>query len=313
MSWRNGNRSWTTPLLYSVLLHLLIAAPLFLQMPRKVTPSVNRPAPNPIQAEVVDAGEVEKTLKELKLQDQQKLQADKKRREALEETERKLKQAKSNLDDAKKKKEAEEKKALAAQKARQAEEKMAELAKSKAAQAKAEQAKAAQAEKKRLAAEKTAKEAELAKEKAELKRQQAIIEEARRLKEQQEALAQKKRQDEQARLLQQEEAQRQQQLAAEQASLDRDEINRYLALIKNRVSANWRQPPNWAEGNSCDVSVKLIPGGEVIEARVTKSCGNPALNLSVERAVLSASPLPVPSGLLFNQQFRNFTFVFRAK
>ena len=38
-----------------------------------------------------------------------------------------------------------------------------------------------------------------------------------------------------------------------------------------------------------------MPDGEVLSAQVTKSCGSPALDRSVQDAVLRASPLPQPS------------------
>ncbi len=85
---------------------------------------------------------------------------------------------------------------------------------------------------------------------------------------------------------------------------------RHKAKIRDKVTRSWRMPPGTQPGFSCIVRVRLIPGGEVISAKVVKSCGSPQLDGSVEVAVLKASPLPVPDGELFDQHFREFNFRF---
>lgn len=83
----------------------------------------------------------------------------------------------------------------------------------------------------------------------------------------------------------------------------------YVQAITGKVEANWSKPDNWPTGTSCTVRVSQIPGGEVIEARVVHSCGDPFLNRSVENAVLRASPLPSPPDpSVFS---RELEFVFR--
>ncbi len=60
--------------------------------------------------------------------------------------------------------------------------------------------------------------------------------------------------------------------------------------------------------------VNLIPGGDVIDVRIVRSCGDPVFDSSVERAVYRASPLPVPpadSGLF--DRFRELEFVFNPQ
>ncbi len=86
------------------------------------------------------------------------------------------------------------------------------------------------------------------------------------------------------------------------------EIARYRVAITQSIERNWIRPPN--SGNlQCTLEVRLIPGGDVIWAKVIKSSGNSAFDRSVERAVRRAAPLPVPGGGLF-EQFRTLTFVF---
>jgi len=60
------------------------------------------------------------------------------------------------------------------------------------------------------------------------------------------------------------------------------------------------------------VSVRLIPGGEVVpnSVRIVQSSGHPAFDQSVVAAVYNASPLPVPSGPSFERFFREFDLTF---
>jgi colicin import membrane protein len=69
------------------------------------------------------------------------------------------------------------------------------------------------------------------------------------------------------------------------------------------------RPASARQGISCTVLVKQIPGGEVVEARVTSCNGDAAVVRSIEAAVLRASPLPLPANpALFE---RNLQFEFR--
>ena len=75
----------------------------------------------------------------------------------------------------------------------------------------------------------------------------------------------------------------------------KSELGRYTALIKQKVTRNWLRPPSARPGMSCTVRVSLEPGGGVLDARVVASSGDSVFDRSVERAVLRASPLPLPT------------------
>jgi colicin import membrane protein len=50
-------------------------------------------------------------------------------------------------------------------------------------------------------------------------------------------------------------------------------------------------------------SVVQLPTGEVLSVKLRKSSGNPALDAAIERAILKASPLPLPEPRsLFDRQ-----------
>jgi colicin import membrane protein len=83
-------------------------------------------------------------------------------------------------------------------------------------------------------------------------------------------------------------------------------------LIKNRTEAAWVSPMGSAQGLKCTIQVKLLPTGEVMDAVVVGSSGDPVFDRSAENAVRKASPLPVPQDkILFNQKYRVFNLSFK--
>ena len=73
------------------------------------------------------------------------------------------------------------------------------------------------------------------------------------------------------------------------------EKNRYVALIAEKVRRNCVKPSCTVSGNCCKFLVHQIPGGDVIDVKVTACSGSVACRNSVERAVFRASPLPTPA------------------
>ncbi len=149
-----------------------------------------------------------------------------------------------------------------------------------------------------------------------VRREQEAAERAAQAERERQAEAERRRQAELAEAERQRQAElERQRRVEEEAQRQREAAQRqrwqtqYVRAITAKIEANWTQPDNWPPGTSCTVRVSQIPGGEVIEARVVHSCGDPFLNRSVENAVLRASPLPTPPDpSVFN---RNIEFVFR--
>ena len=165
--------------------------------------------------------------------------------------------------------------------------------------------------------EKLEKERKLKEQQQELERRKE--EEAKKLKaqrEQQQLEAKKKEEEkkklDKERLAQEAEAKK---LAAEkQAIADRlakeaaaaraGEIDKYTRMIQDRVRRQIIEPPNLQGNPEVEIELRILPGGDVLEpsVRVRRSSGNSAYDEAVVRAVLKASPLPVPSDpALFNQ------------
>ncbi|MDH3948750.1 MAG: cell envelope integrity protein TolA [Gammaproteobacteria bacterium] len=178
------------------------------------------------------------------------------------------------------------------------------------------------AEKKRLAELEKKKKEKLA---AEKKRQEADRkrkeEEARLAKLEQERKAKEKQEALQAEIARQE-AELQKQLEAEQQARQAEarrqanlsEINKYRSLIKEEVTRHWNIPATAHDDLICEVKVRLIPSGDVVDVQVVKSSGDPAFDNSVEKAVYRAAPLSVPpveSGLF--EEFREVVFQFEPR
>lgn len=279
----------------SLSLHIIAAALLVFSF--SFTEPVKPPpaGKNVVNAVAVDKTQVEKELQRLKQEEDQKKLAEQKRLSDLEKKADELKKQRQEeeqkLLDAKKKKEAEQKQREEEQK------KLAVLEKQKAElekQRKLEEEKKKQAEEEKRKAEEEKKklEEEKKKKEAELKRQ----EEERKQKEAEKAL--------------------QEQLAKEQAEEQRKQdltLQQKIARdIYDKVTKNFNRT-GLPDELSCELHVKLLPGGEVIDVSVSKSSGNEIFDRRALTAVQKASPLPVPEELETFERLnlRDITFTFK--
>ena len=100
---------------------------------------------------------------------------------------------------------------------------------------------------------------------------------------------------------------------AEEAAQARAEsaLSQYIPYIQDKIQRNWLRPAGSPKGLSCLILVKLIPGGEVVDARVVRSSGDALFDRSVETAVLKASPLPLPEDAAMFKYFREINFNFK--
>ena len=101
-------------------------------------------------------------------------------------------------------------------------------------------------------------------------------------------------------------------LAAQQAARDQRLREQYVSRIRSQVQRNWRIPESEVANPRAVVRVRLAPDGTVLSVRTVDSSGDESFDQSLERAVLRASPLPVPDGEdLFQTYFREFNIAFR--
>lgn len=95
-------------------------------------------------------------------------------------------------------------------------------------------------------------------------------------------------------------------LKTDEVRMSQGEINKYKALILQAISEKWIVPTQANKKLSCELMIRVAPGGMVLDVQVTKSSGDPSLDSSAHAAVLKASPLPVPSDASKFEAFRRF-------
>ncbi len=304
-----NRQSWIKPLSFSLLLHAMILLPLSLQFNQEQPKQVVKASPEIIEASVLDEAKILAQVDALKTQQQTKQVLALKKQQQLQEQ---RKQEQALLEQARNKRQSEEKKAKALEAERQAKalqqkKELAALKRKQVAEKKRLDALKKQqlAEEKRL--EKVRKEEQLRKQAIELKKQQALAE-------------QRKKQAEKAARIQKEKAaaiaaaeRKKQQQATAQAQRQQLSISVKQA-IQAKVNQQWIRPVGSRSGLQCTVRVKLLASGDVMDVQVSQSSGDNVFDRSAENAVRKASPLPVPDDkILFNQQFRTFTFKFKPE
>jgi colicin import membrane protein len=174
--------------------------------------------------------------------------------------------------------------------------------------------KKAEAEKRRQAEVKKKQDEEQAQQRLLAERKKKEPEE----KEQQIRAAELERKNEEKRRQKLTEQSLQEQLAAEEkqradaakAARAATIVDKYIPLIRQRVSRSWANPVGVAKGLKCTVHVRLTPAGEVLSATVVRSSGNANFDSSVEKAVYKAAPLPLPEDPTLFDNFREIEFVF---
>lgn len=87
----------------------------------------------------------------------------------------------------------------------------------------------------------------------------------------------------------------------------------YIDRIRNKVRSMIIEPPGLQGIPEAEFDVVLIPGGEVLNARLRKSSGVPAYDAAVERAIMKAQPLPLPPDPAMFSKFRELRLVIRPK
>jgi len=271
----------TRSIVYSVIVHLLAFGLLLVSL--DITPPIIQPAGNMVEiidAVAIDSSQVEQELSQVREIEQERVNEQARQQRELEnklnelekksqQAEQQRKQEELRLADLKKKQQQEEiRRKEEEQKLAEAKKKSEELAKS-------------EAEKKRLADEQRKKE-ELAKAEAEKKRLED------------EAL--KKKLAEDARVKQEAEAKAAAAAAAATAAQDRQDqgiIGQFVGRIQVAITREFNTA-GLPTGLSCILQIRMIPGGEVVEARIIKSSGNAVFDERAKLAVERASPLPVP-------------------
>jgi len=107
----------------------------------------------------------------------------------------------------------------------------------------------------------------------------------------------------------QEDAQRR--IAEQQASARARLRNEYIERIRARIRSKVLRLPNIQGNPEAEFDVVLLPGGEVLSAKLRRASGNAAYDRAVETAIFSAQPLPLPPDPAMFRDFRELNLKFR--
>ena len=133
--------------------------------------------------------------------------------------------------------------------------------------------------------------------------------EAKRKRDQEDAAKTKREQEEaaKARRIDEERTRKEAERVREEAVGARQKlIDGFVNQIKAKIRGRANVPDTISGKPSVQVRIRILPGGEVLDIAITRSSGNRVYDTAIERAIRSASPLPVPeaSSELF-PQFRD--------
>ncbi len=272
----------TRAVFYSLGIHAMAVALLTVSMEFDDYTPPGRVASNKIvRAVAVDKRKVEAEVKRLKARELERV----KERETEERELADLKKERQRLENEKKK--AEQRLADTAKKRKEEEKKKRKAE----AERKAEERKVA-VEKKRVAEE----------------RQKAEKEKMRLAKVKEQAEERARQQELLAELAAEEQAE----AAALQVDHDRRQISEYTARIQNAIENVFNNPAR-GQGLSCKIRIRIIPGGDVVEALVISGSGNATFDQRAEAAVLKAAPLPVPHDPRIFAEFKTIDLTFKPR
>ncbi len=157
--------------------------------------------------------------------------------------------------------------------------------------------------------------------KLEKQKQEEKLKEQEKLQEQEKLKEEKQKEQEKRKELQKEQQakkriQQQQddlmkKVAEREAAAKASLIDKYKAMIKSRIRRFVVVPPGIQGNPEAVFEVILLPDGEVLRATMVSSSGIPAYDAAVERAIMRASPLPLPPDPSLFGDFRDLRLTFR--
>ena len=82
------------------------------------------------------------------------------------------------------------------------------------------------------------------------------------------------------------------------------EIGKYRALIQSKIRSRTVMPPDLPGNPKVEFIVTLLPGGDILDVRLSKSSGHAVFDSAVERAIFLSKPLPLPPDPALFKEFR---------
>jgi colicin import membrane protein len=82
--------------------------------------------------------------------------------------------------------------------------------------------------------------------------------------------------------------------AEQRASSNKRGLADYATKIRVKVRGNIMLPPSIQGNPEAVFDVSQLPNGDILDVKLKRSSGNPALDAAIERAIRKSSPLPKP-------------------
>jgi len=104
-----------------------------------------------------------------------------------------------------------------------------------------------------------------------------------------------------------EERRRLQKVADAQAAAKRSLIDEYKEKILAKIKSRIVMPRELPNNPVAEYDIILLPGGEILNVKLRKTSGFRSFDEAVERAIILARPLPLPSDPALFSEFRNLS------
>ena len=104
--------------------------------------------------------------------------------------------------------------------------------------------------------------------------------------------------------------------AAEAARTEYELVQSATTLIQRAIQEMWSRPPSARNGMRAVLQIRMLPTGEVLDAVITQSSGDPAFDRSAENALYRAAPFRELQSLpinVFNTNFRSLSLIFEPE
>lgn len=153
----------------------------------------------------------------------------------------------------------------------------------------------------------------------ELRRQETERQRQKEAERKAEAERERQRQAEAERRQREQEAQQRARAEEEQQRLEESyavAAQSYTAAISRRIEQNWSRPPSARNNMECELLIRLVPTGRVIQVDVIRSSGNVQFDRSAVQAVQRIEQFPEVREIppeVFERYYRELTLVFRPQ
>lgn len=94
------------------------------------------------------------------------------------------------------------------------------------------------------------------------------------------------------------------------------EAQSYADLIRRRIEQNWSRPPSARNGMRCELTIDMVPNGQIIDVNIKTSSGDAVFDRSAVAAVKKVGAFPEVKNIpiaVFERHFRQFSLGFQPE